>query len=328
MKKFLTLAVMMLLVASYAEFKVTRNKVMGTLGFDYLMNTVTTSDSTGTFDSDDSNMGYDLPKVAYEFEAKPTDMFKLYLYAGAGYAMDQASTDGTAADNFSSDLNFNINPMVKAYLPSNLFVKLALPFAFNSATSDEDDAEAIPTITLDTKTSFGFDNTKIRIHGISPFNAFVKGMSFYGTFDMGLMKSIDGEDAEELPMFFGVYGCYAYYNDKDMMVKPYLSYKMGLNDKVDENGYLNLGAGFAKDFTEQINITAALDFGMKMLAETNSVGDDAINTLMIGAGVNYYVMPELDIMGGIKMGMDLTTEDANPAYLFSLGAKYTLNLLK
>ena len=128
-------------------------------------------------------------------------------------------------------------------------------------------------------------------------------------------------------MYFGVKGCYAYYED-NMMIKPYLSYRMGLNDKVDENGYLNIGVEFAKDFNEQFNLEAGLDFGMTMLPEENAAGDDMLNTLMVGTGVNYYVIPELNLIGGIGMIMDLTTKDANPAYIFSLGAEYTLNFIK
>jgi len=113
-----------------------------------------------------------------------------------------------------------------------------------------------------------------------------------------------------------------------MMVKPYLSYKMGLNDKVDENGYVNIGVEFAKDFNEQFNLEAGLDFGMIMLPDEDLAGNSSYNSLEITTIANYYVMPELDIIGGIGMEMDLTTEDANPVYAFVFGAEYTINLLK
>ena len=313
---------MMLVVASFAEFKVTRNLVKGTLGFDYGMTTVKDS-----VDVDYANMGYDLPDVAYEFEGKPNDMFKIFLYGGVGYAMDKASVDGTADDNFASDLDINLNPMVKVYLPNNLFVKVELPFEYISETAATDTAEAIPTMGLDMHSSFGFDKTEIRIHGLTPWNNFVKGMSFYGTFNMALMESVDGEATEELHMYFGVAGCYAHYND-NMMVKSYLSYRMGLNDKVDENGYVNVGVEFAKDFSEQFNLEAGLDFGMIMLPDEDLAGNSSYNSLEIATIANYYVMPELDILGGIGMMMDLTTEDANPVYTIMVGAEYTLNLLK
>ena len=346
MKKFLTLVVMMLMAVSYS-MDITRNEVAGLLGFGYVLDT--TTDAAGD-DVSYNIMGVLVPNVRYEFEGKPSDMFKIYFYADVNFDMFKSTVDGkvaTGQDTFGNMFTIKLGPAVKVYLPNNLFVKVELPFYFENVTPQlEEDAGdwAMSEMALDMHSSFGFDNTKIRIHGLTPWDGFVKGMSFYGTFNMAIMEtkdevvvdtttvpttfSVESVDTEELHMYFGVKGNYAFYNDKDMMVKPYLSYRMGLNDKVDDSGYLNIGVDFAKDFNEQLNLEAGLDFGMEMLADEDIAGNSSYNTLMVGTGINYYVIPELAIGVGYGMEMDLTTEDANPVHTIIAGAEYTLNFIK
>ncbi len=319
MKKIMALA--MVIIATMAfTMDITRNRVIGLLGLGYGI--------TEVADLPVNTMGLSVPDINYQFEAKPNDMFKLYLYGELGYFMDKVTVDGEAADAMSgSTLLLGLNPMGKLYLPNSLFAKVALPFEYSSYTSDLSGAEAVPVQGMDAEISFGYDTREIYIHGLTPYDLFEKGIVAYGFYNMGLMYSVDGEDADELPSYAGFYGAYAHYADA-MMIKPYLKYKMGMNDKVDENGYFNIGVDFGKDFSEQLNVTANLDFGMTMLPEEDAAGNDAYNELNVQAMAAYYVMPELAIGGGLGMYMDLTTEDANPVYLFMVGAEYTLDLIK
>lgn len=317
----MTIAMMIATIAVFAQMEITKNKLILGGEFDYWMTTT---------DPSQEGMSFTIPGAMYQFETKPNDMFKLYLHGMVAYQMYKNTVDGEAADPFDvfgSNLYLSLDPMVKAYLPNNLFVKVGLPFDYISMTPQVEDADAIGVQMLDMWAEFGFDNREIEIHGLTPWDKFEKGMAFYGVYEMGIMASVDGTDAEELPSYFGIKGCYAHYADA-MMIKPYLSYKMGMNDKIDENGYFNIGARFVKDLNEQMNIDAGLDFGMKMLPEKDDADNDAYNTLVLDAQFNYYVMPELNVYGLFNMNMDLTTEDAEPVYALGLGAVYTMNLLK
>jgi hypothetical protein len=323
MKKTMTIAMIMIAAMAFSQMEITRNRVMGSLALDYSMQDKLTG------------MAFTVPGVGYEFEAKPNDMFKLYLYGDIAYTMTSWSFDGTAADEMEKDLEIGLDPKVKVYLPNNLFGAVVLPFNYVSNTAPITDAEALADMSLDAEIQFGFDNREIYIHGLTPWDHFEKGMIGYAFYNMGLMYSFDyvdmvtgdveSEDAEELASYFGVYGAYAHYME-NMMVKPYLKYAMGMNDKVDEDGHLFLGLDFAKDFTETVNLEAGLEYYMQMPADSDV---DGASHFVLGALVNYYVMPELDIFGGIAYWMDMTKDnDTDPIMTIKVGAEYTLNLLK
>jgi len=278
-------------------------------------------------------MAFVVPGVDYQFEAKPNDMFKLYLYAGLAYDMYKSTVDGDApvnGDCFGSDLSFYVNPKAKVYLPNSLFAKVELPYGYVSATDQDEDAEAIAMSGMDATISGGFDNREIEMHMLTPWDKFEKGMAFYAFYDMGVMASYDGDTIDDLESFFGVEGCYAYQME-NMMIKPYVNYKMQLNEDAGfKDSWMNIGLMFAKDFNEQMNLEAGLNFGMWMLEDADLAGypEDSYNYLNVDAQFNYYVMPELDVFGLIGVAMDLTTEDDNPNYTFGLGAEYTMSFLK
>ncbi|MBN2790493.1 MAG: hypothetical protein JXR69_09920 [Candidatus Delongbacteria bacterium] len=315
MKKFLTLAVIMLLAASYS-MDITRNQLAGLVGLDYSMQDKTTG------------MGLYVPAVDYQFEGKPSDMFKLYLYSDLGYEMMKVSNDGEAVDAASyGKMYFDLKPMGKLYLPSNLFVKVELPFSYTNVASDVDGLDAIPTMGMNLKAAFGYDTRKVYVHGLTPWDLFEDGILFDAFYQMGLMKSVDGEDAIDfVPAYFGVEGAYAYYKDA-MMVKPYLKYRMQMNEDTGaKDADLNIGVDFVKDFTEQFNLEAGLNYMMVMPEDSDVDGE---SDFAIGAGVNYYVMPELDIFAGFGYWMDMTKDnETDPIMTFTVGAEYTLNLIK
>ncbi len=340
MRKLMTIAMMVAAMAAFSQMQITKNKVLGGAAFGYLMTTV--EDAAGD-DVTDATTAFQIPAVDYLLEAKPNDMFKLYLYGGIGYYMAKNTVDGDTPPNgdcYASDLSFYLNPMAKGYFANNLFAKLALPYNYDSVTGQDEDADALAESSLDFVLSGGFDNREIEMHGLTPWDKFEKGMAFYAVYDMGVMGSFDyidpvtgdteTEDDPELPSYFGVEGFYAHMMDGNMMLKPYLTYKMGMNEDADPDSYMNIGVEFAKDFNEQMNLEAGLNFGMWMLDDADAVGsdEDSYNYLDVDAQFNYYVMPELDVYGALGVAMDLTTEDDNPNYLFGLGAVYTMNLLK
>ena len=324
MKKIMTIAMMVVAMAAFSQMQIGKNKLMAGAGLGYDMTTVT---DMAVDDVSASAMTLYVPEVNYQFEAKPNDMFKLYLYAGLGYQIESFTVDGESADESAKTMDLYLNPMVKGYFANNLFAKIALPYNYMSYTAPIADAEAVALTGMNMILSGGFDNREIEIHALTPWNNFEKGMAFYGIYDMGIMASYDGTAAEELASYFGVAGYYAHMME-NMMVKPYLMYKMGMNDLVDESSYLDLGLIFAKDFNEKMNMEAGLNFNMHMLPEADALDNDAYNTLDVDAKVNYYVMPELDVFGGFGVNMDLTTEDANPIYSILVGAEYTLNFVK
>jgi hypothetical protein len=319
MKKIMALA--MVIIATMAfTMDITRNRVMGMVGLGYGM--------TEVADLPVNTMGLSVPDINYQFEAKPSDMFKLYLYGELGYFMSSVTVDGEDAEGFGgSTLLLGLNPMGKLYLPNSLFAKVALPFEYSSYTSDADGAEAWPVQDMNAVVSFGYDTREIYVHGLTPYDLFEKGIVAYAFYDMGLMHSEDGEAAEELESYFGIYGAYAHYADA-MMIKPYVQYKMGMNDKVDEDSYMSIGLDFVKDLNEQMNIQANLDFNMHMLADAPEGMEDSYNDIYVDAMFSYYVMPELAIGVGAGYAQDLTTEDANGVTMIMVGAEYTLNLLK
>lgn len=327
----MTIAMMIATIAAFAQMEITKNKVEA--GAEFMMGSYNPLELEGSgwvYDAKEQYMSFTVPGVNYLFEAKPNDMFKLYLHGRLAYMMSKGTYDGeapTGKDTYASAIALELNPMAKVYLPNNLFVKIGLPFGYMNYTPQIEDADAIPMQGLDLNACFGFDNREIEMHGLTPWNLFEKGILFQAMYEMGIMASKDGEDVEELASYFGILGAYAYYADA-MMVKPYVSYKMGMNDKVDENGYVHVGADFAKDFNEQFNLVANLDFGMTMLPEEDDAGNDAYNTLSIGVTPNYYVMPELDIFVDLGLSMDLTSEEVDPGIAYGLGAIYTFNLLK
>ncbi|MDA3886726.1 MAG: hypothetical protein PF638_14125 [Candidatus Delongbacteria bacterium] len=331
MKKFLTLAVILLLAASYS-MDITKHKVEA--GADFSMGSYSAFYDMWAYDADIQVMNFTVPAVMYKFEAKPSDMFKLYLHGGLMYIMSQYTVDGeteATKDCYASALGIQLEPMGKFYLPNNLFVKVGLPFGYASMTDQDEDADAKPYMNLDMFANFGFDNREIDMHGLTPWNLFEKGMAFYGVFNMGVMESVDGDDTEELPMYFGVEGCYAYYADA-MMVKPYLKYTYQLNEGSDteplaKDTKVNIGVDFVKDFNEKFNLQAGLDFEIEELEESRN-DEGMYNYLMIDAVASYYVIPELDVYANLGMSMDLTSDDADPGIAFGLGAIYTFNLIK
>jgi hypothetical protein len=339
MKKFLTLAVMILLVASYS-LDITKNKVEA--GADFGMGSYSPLYAlvmpTGwTYDADDQFMNFTIPGVMYKFEAKPNDMFKLYLHGQVAYMMSKYTYDGDApagADNFASGIALELNPMGKFYLPNDLFVKVGLPFGYLNFTPRNDDADAIPFMGLDMFANFGFDNREIDMHGLTPWDLFEKGMAFYGVFSMGMMESIDGESTDDLPMYFGVEGCYAHQMEGNMMIKPYLSFMMQLNeDAAAKDTEVRIGGMFAKDFNEKFNLEADLNLDIldTEFSTWDSVAGEALDMLMklnISAKGNFYVMPELNIFANLGMSMDLSMEETDMGMAYGLGAIYTMNLIK
>jgi len=332
MKKTITIAMIMIAAMAFS-MEITKNKVLA--GADFSMGSYAPMYDTWTYDAKGQFMNFTVPGVNYQFEGKPNDMFKLYLHADAGYMMSKYTYDGDAPANgdvFASAMYLALEPMVKGYFANNLFVKIGLPFGYMNMTAQNEDADAESGQNLDMWANFGFDNREIEMHGLTPWDKFEKGMAFYGVFEMGIMESWEDNDTEEFEMFFGVEGCYAYYME-NMMVKPYLAYKMQLNEGSDteplaKDSFINIGAIFAKDFNEQFNLEAGLDFGIQMLEEENAAGDDMLNKLGLGITGNYYVMPELDIFVDLGLSMDLTTEDVDPGIAYGLGAIYKFDLLK
>lgn len=313
MKKIITVVMMLATIAAFAQMEITRNRVMGALGMDYVMQEKATA------------MSLHIPAVGYEFEAKPNDMFKIYFYGDLGYTMTSYAYDGTANDDSEKNLELNLFPKAKVYLPNNLFGAVVLPFNYKSKTEAMPDAEAISSMGLDAEIQFGFDNREIYIQGLSPWAKFEKGLIGYAFYNMQVMSSYDGEDAEELGSWVGVNAAYAHYME-NMMIKPSLMYAMGMNDKYDEDGHLFLSLDFAKDFTEQINLEAGLEYYMQMPADSDI---DGSSNLDLGFLVNYYVMPELDIFGGFGYWMDMTKDnETDPEMTITVGAEYELNFIK
>jgi hypothetical protein len=160
---------------------------------------------------------------------------------------------------------------------------------------------------------------------LTPWDHFEKGILGYAFYKMGLMYSFDGEAADDLPSYFGVAGAYAHYAE-NMMIKPWLMYAMGMNDKVDEDGHFYLGLDFVKDFSEKVNLEAGFEYYMQMPADSDI---DGASNLDFGALVNFYVMPELDVFGGFGYWMDMTKDnETDPIITIKLGAEYTLNFIK
>jgi hypothetical protein len=313
MKKIMTIAVMMIAMMAFAQMEISRNRLIAGAELDYAMQDKLTL------------TGFTIPGVGYEFEAKPNEMFKLYLYGDMSYTITSFSYDGTAADESQKDLHLNLNPAVKAYLPNNLFGKLALPYMYHSETAAIKDAEAVAITAMDADIQFGYDTREIFIKGLTPWAKFEKGLLGYAFYKMGLMASYDGTAADELGSYFGVAGAYAHYNE-NMMIRPYLTYAMGMNDKVDEDGHLNLGIDFVKDFTETVNLEAGLDYYMQMPADSDI---DGASNLTLGALVNYYVMPELNVFGGFGYWMDMTKDnETDPIITIKIGAEYTFDFVK
>ncbi|MBU4486993.1 MAG: hypothetical protein KKD38_08700, partial [Candidatus Delongbacteria bacterium] len=284
MKKIIVIAMLLVSMMSFAQITTTKNELMA--GADFTWGSYNPLGGEWSYVAEDNYMSFTIPGVEYQFEAKPNDMFKLFLHADAGYLMSKYTDDGDAPANgdcFASAMYFALEPMVKAYLPNNLFVKIGLPFGFMNLTKQDEDADAESGQKLDMWANFGFDNREIEMHGLTPWDKFEKGMAFYGKFEMGILETWEDEDTEEFQMYLGVEGCYAYYME-NMMVKPYLKYKMQLNEGSDteplqKDSSIDIGAVFAKDFSEQFNLEAGLDFGIKMLEEENTAGDDMLNSL-------------------------------------------------
>lgn len=312
MKKIMVLAIVMIAAMAFS-MEISRNRLMGGAALDYTMQDKLTG------------MAFTVPGAAYEFEAKPNDMFKLYLYGDVAYTMTSWSLDGEAADEMQKDLHLNLYPKVKAYLPNNLFGAVELPYFYHSYTAPITDAEAVAITSMDADVQFGFDNREIYIQGMTPWAKFEKGLIGYAFYRMGLMASFDGEAADELGSYFGVNAAYAHYSE-NMMIKPWLMYAMGMNDKVDEDGHFYLGLDFVKDFTEKVNLEAGFEYYMQMPADSDI---DGTSNLDFGALVNFYVMPELDVFGGFGYWMDMTKDnETDPIITIKLGAEYTLNFIK
>ncbi len=328
MKKIMTIAMVAIAAMAFSQMDITKNKLMLGAGFGYEMETV----DAGGDDVTSATMAFVIPGADYQFEAKPNDMFKLYLHAGVAYDMYKNTVDGDApvnGDCFGSDLSFYVTPKAKAFFANNLFAKVELPYVYVSATDQDEDADAIAASGMDAIISGGFDNREIEMHMLTPWDKFEKGMAFYAFYDMGVMASYDGDTIDDLESFFGVEGCYAHQMEGNMMIKPYVNYKMQLNeDAAAKDSWMNIGLMFAKDFNEQMNLEAGLNFGMWMLDDAPAGAEDSYNYLDVDAQFNYYVMPELDVFGLVGVAMDLTTEDDNPNYTFGLGAVYTMNFLK
>lgn len=331
MKKIMVLAIVMIAAMAFS-MEISRNRLMVGAELDYVMPAEKTT-----------IMGMTIPGILYEFEAKPNDMFKLYLNGMAGYTMTQESYDGEAVvDQWGSVMFLNLDPAAKVYLPNNLFGKIILPFDYYNiqpqymlgmdftttpptlVLDEEPDSYAVNS--MDADLQFGYDTREIYIHGLTPWDRFEKGILGYAFYKMGLMYSVDGESPDDLPSYFGIYGAYAHYADA-MMIKPYLSYEMQLNeDAAAKDAELNIGLDFVKDFTEQINLEAGLNY-MMVMPEDSDIDGEA--DLTLEALVNYYVMPELDVFAGLEYWLDQTKDnESDPSITIKLGALYELNFIK
>jgi hypothetical protein len=335
MKKIITVVMMIATIAAFAQMETTKHKVLA--GADFSMGSYSTLYEMWSYDAKLKFTNFTVPNVNYQFEAKPNDMFKLYLHADAGYMMSKLTYDGDAPANgdiFAKAMYLMADPMVKAYLPNNLFVKLGLPFTYVNLTEQDEDADAYGVQVLDMWAHFGFDNREIEMSMLTPWDKFEKGMAFYGVFKMGIMESVDGEDTEDLPMYFGVKGCYAHQMEGNMMLKPYLSFMMQLNeDAAPKDTEVVIGGMFAKDFNEKFNMEADLNLNIldTEFSTYDAAADESLDRLWkmnISAKGNYYVMPELNIFADLGLSMDMSMEDTDMGIAYGLGAIYTMNLMK
>ncbi len=335
MKKTLTIAMIMIAAMAFSQMEITKNEVLA--GADFSMGSYSPMYGMWAYDSKVQFMNFTLPNVNYQFEAKPNDMFKLYLHADAGYMMSKYTYDGDAPPNgdvFAKAMYIALEPMAKAYLPNNLFVKLGLPFSYVNFTEQDEDADAYGVQVLDMWVNFGFDNREIEQHGLTPWDEFEKGMAIYGVFEMGVLESVDGEDTDDLPMYFGVKGCYAHQMEGNMMIKPYLSFITQLNeDAADKDTEVVIGGMFAKDFNEKFNLEADLNFNI--LDTEHSTYDaaageylDMLWKMNVSARGNYYVMPELNIFADLGLSVDMSMEDTDMGIAYGLGAVYKFDFLK
>jgi len=323
--KKIIIAMFLVAMMSYGQ-EMTKQKVMFGGGFAYTMTTT---------DPSQESKDFVIPNLGFQFERMWNDMFKLYFYGDLGYEMSKYTIDGEAPlpedgysfDCFAKVLYGDFDIRGKFYLPNNLFVTVGMPMAIAQIWPQIEDTESARLITFDGSADFGFDNREIEMHMLSPWDKFEKGMAFYGSYTTGLVEVFDSQKTEELASYFSLNGVYAYMME-NMMVRPYVVYRMQLNEYFSKSSDLVLGAAYAQDFSEQLNLEANLGLTMHMLEDKDEFGDDTINYFGVSGKANYYLTTELCVFGGMGVNKNLTTKDAEPTYVFSVGAVYTIDELK
>ncbi|MBN1970531.1 MAG: hypothetical protein JXR48_07170 [Candidatus Delongbacteria bacterium] len=276
-----------------------------------------------------TTLGFVIPNVTYKYEAKANDMFKLYFHGVAGFNMSQMKYDGEVAegaDTFAKDMYIKLNPMGEYILPNDMFLKAELPFAYNNTTEQDEDADAIGSMTLNLDLKASYDKSKIDIELLSPWAAHEEGICVTAKFGVELMKQYDGEDAEEKDMNVGISGSYAMLNrDVNYTLKPKFDFTKHLNDKVDESMDVNVGLYYAQDFSKQFTLEG--DLGVNMNKDNEDA--DMESTLNFEVTANYMALPNLDVFAGVGMSKWLTAEDEeidDPTIMLKLGAWYLIDL--
>jgi len=374
MKKIVTLCLITVFLLSVNAQKstvpneITKNKIEAGGFFGYQFNTA---------DVPVAKTDFTLPSISYRLETSQASKNKFYLNADAAYRFYKTTVDGEAEgnlDNFANLLSVNIDPSFRMYLSKEMFqqktkpvlkeknkedeweegtagssnkwfVSFGLPVNFSNTTPQNDQYDSFSSMSVDLTTNIGYDDKKVDIKRLSPWAQFQEGLFAYGLFEYRLTESYDGEDVDEMPLYVGVAGDFAYNSQKylsNSMIRGFASVKYQLNDKVIRvlppapevfGPYigtiidLKYGVEIAKDFTDKINANLSLSYLSIQLLDDPQ--DDSQNFLEMFGRVNFYPIPDLALWGGIDWTGHLPEElDYIPEFNFKFGAVYTLDFLK
>lgn len=298
--------------------------------------------------------GFIIPKLDYKYEIKPNSFFRLYFYSGSGYQAVRSVWDGEhrtdpadnlehRTDTFSHDIFFYINPMVKLYFPINMFVKSGLAYKYSEFRKQFYEADAYGIMSFDMKSDIGFDNRNIEMSLLTPWGKFEEGIALFGVFKQILMTSTDGESPDDLPIYLGLEVHFAKLLKNYDMIKAYYKHDYQISeDAGDRNTWITAGAIYAKDINSGLNFVTDLNVVVdeREFSEKYDISDpdDDVGTFWnvnLSSRLNYYLMNELNLFGGINMGIDLTREEeqlgdylGNVNYGIEAGFTYKLRRLE
>lgn len=334
-KSVAIIAVFLFSVSMFAG--ITKNELVGGLRYFY------------DFDAGDpsNEMTFvNIPSVDYKLEMMLGSIFKIYVHPSMGYKLYQETVNGEpeeGRDRYVKEFYFNVKPMLKFYLPKQIFkmegffAKGGLPIYFGTIAPQEEDARTANHIkTIDLFLNLGYDNRKIDQHLLTPWNNFEQGWAAYGTYEEHIIRTEDNIYSSSSflttePRYFGISGCYSHLVKKEnMMVKMGLDLKYQLNPDWNAGGKdttIDLNLLFAYDVIKEVHASANFGFRVEELEMTDIVvdADGTVNeygnytTLVFGMNGHYYPLPLFDFYGGFELNMDLTTNDAEPNYKFELG---------
>ncbi|MCG2761155.1 MAG: hypothetical protein L6407_08090 [Candidatus Delongbacteria bacterium] len=279
------------------ESLIIKNKLVSAASLSVLLNHERESEKT--------KREFDTPSFSYQFEIQPKKSLKFYCNADCGINLNRLTVDGEAPENMDSyEINSNINlaPELKMNASRTYFLKLGLPFYYNHTSPQKENTAVVDTTSLNFSSSFGFDSRESDIHAFSPWDEFERGLLAEFNYTTGIFYSANSQDFDDLTnRIYFLLSLSKFSERYNLMLKPYISFEIELNDRIVDPIWFTAGVFSAWDYKMDINLNGYMKIKYGQFDVDNDTDLWGTETFyQAGIGANYYIFKEFDLFTEIN----------------------------